>query len=117
MNIDSYNNLYLICIEAPLTNLYDFVAKDSALESFHKEMSYREVSDFYKNAFYNKSEKDFYGAIFFTSPNIEDKTIVLGNAASWATLCNYISKALKIRNIQFDIGTNRNTLLVNQSGI
>ena len=50
MNIDSYNNLYLICIEAPLTSLYDFVSKDSALESFHKEMSYMEVSDFYKNA-------------------------------------------------------------------
>ena len=115
MNIDSYNNLYLICIEAPLAHLYDFVIKDSALESFHKEMSYMDVSDFYKNTFYNKSEKDFYGAIFFTSPNIEDKTIVLGNAASWATLCNYISKALKIRNIQFDIGANRNTLLVNQS--
>ncbi|WP_297970751.1 hypothetical protein, partial [uncultured Capnocytophaga sp.] len=63
MNIDSYNNLYLICIEAPLAYLYDFVAKDSALESFHKEVSYMEVSDFYKNAFYNKSEKDFYGAI------------------------------------------------------
>lgn len=117
MNIDSYNNLYLICIEAPLANLYDFVIKDSALESFHKGMSYMDVSDFYENVFYDKSEKDFYGAIFFTSPNIEDKTIVLGNAASWATLCNYISKALKIRNIQFDIGTNRNTLLVNQAGI
>ena len=64
MNIDSYNNLYLICIEAPLTSLYDFVAKDSALESFHKEMSYREVSLFYKNAFYNKSEKSSFSSFF-----------------------------------------------------
>ena len=117
MNIDSYNNLYIICIEASLANLYEFVMKDNTLKSFHKEMSYINISEFYKNMFYKKSEKDFYGAIFFTSPNLENKTIVLGNAGSWATLCNYISKELKIRNIQFDIGTNRNTLFVNQSGI
>ncbi len=121
MTVNSFESIFLICIEAPLSELYDFSQQDSLVNSFQVELSSININDFYKNELHEKSPLDFLGAVFFTPPKIKNKTIVLGNSGGWATLCNYICKNIGLRNIQFDMNSEisqieRNSLFVYEEG-
>ncbi len=121
MTAKSFDNIYIVCIEASLDTLQKFSQTDQLISSFQTQYLFTDISEFYKEKLHKKSPLDFLGAIFFTPLELSNRTIVLGNSGGWATLCNYICKNLGLKNFQFDMNAEnsevkRNSLFVNENG-
>ncbi len=121
MNVNDFDSLYIVCIEASIEELYKFSQEDVLVKSFKTQYHQLDIGEFYETELYGKSPLDFLGAIFFEPSGVSNKTVVLGNSGGWATLCNYICKNIGLRNIQFDMNSEnspirRNSLFVHEKG-
>lgn len=115
MTANTFDSFSIICIETSVKKIYDFLINDKNSQSFHRVYEKFSVASLYSDIILQPHS---YDAIFFESSNLKNRTIVIGNRMAWATLCNYISAALQVDNIQFHMNETmeRNTLFYHQKG-